>query len=69
MKYRFWGKECENLTEALNELHKEYFNSATGCRSCPLRGLRCDLENYDIPDNERGRLLQLAHITAARANV
>lgn len=64
MRYKFCEKECENLTEALNELHREYFEIETGCYSCPLKGLRCDLESYDIPNDERERLLQLAHITA-----
>ena len=64
MRYKFWEKECENLSEALNELHREYFDLETGCYSCPLKGLRCDLENPDIPDDERERLLQLAHIEA-----
>lgn len=63
MRYKFYEKECENLSEALNELHREYFDIETGCYSCPLKGFRCDLESYDISDDERERLLQLAHIT------
>ena len=68
MRYKIWKKECENLSEALNELHREYFDAETGCYFCPLKGLRCDLEAYDIPDDERERLLQLAHIEAIPDN-
>ena len=66
MRYKFHGKEYEDLSEALNELHNFWFDTGAKigdeCHFCPLNGLRCDLWSCDIPDEGKKRLLQLAHI-------
>lgn len=68
MRYKFHGKEYEDLNEALNEFHEYWFDAEAKigdeCYFCPLKGLRCDLAigSCDISDEEKKRLLQLAHI-------
>ena len=62
MRYKFHGKESENLDEILNELHAYYFDAKNNCLSCPLKNEICDFDNRDISDEERERLLQLARI-------
>ena len=62
MRYKFNGKESENLDEILNELHTYYFDAKNNCLSCPLKNEICDFDDRDISDEERERLLQLARI-------
>lgn len=62
MRYKFYGKESEDLGEILNELHTYYFDAKNRCLSCPLKNEICAFEDYDISDEEKERLLQLARI-------
>lgn len=62
MRYKFHGKESENLDEILDELHTYYFDAKNSCLSCPLKNEICDFDDRDISDEERERLLQLARI-------
>ena len=66
MRYKFHGKEYEDLNEVLNEFHNYWLDTGANfgyeCYFCPLKDLRCDLWSCDISDEERERLLQLARI-------
>lgn len=64
MRYKFHGEEYEDLGEALDGLHSYWFDVNHQCRFCPLKEEICNFEDYDISDEERERLLRLAHIEA-----